>query len=180
MRTSPRPPAPSVLSNRDEFSSVLSSHAPTPLHLKREMVDGPDEQKEFLHRAQVHSKKEVKTLRGRAKFEAKIAKKLVAAISKPVDEKKDKRKKLIDYRFQYVAYFLATLWYGVAFYFCLLLGLTFTGEIERAWLMALFLSIFMDLFISETLVISVTTTVKMVLIPNAASVISEKIAAKYS
>ena len=79
-----------------------------------------------------------------------------------------------------MAYFLATLWYGVAFYFCLLLGLTFTGEIERAWLMALFLSIFMDLFISETLVISVTTTVKMVLIPNAASVISEKIAAKYS
>ncbi|MGB1603517.1 MAG: hypothetical protein ACPIOQ_62875, partial [Promethearchaeia archaeon] len=99
MRTSPRPPAPSVLSSRDEFSSVLSSHAPTPLHLKREMVDGPDEQKEFLHRAQVHSKKEVKTLRGRAKFEAKIARKLVAAISKPVDEKKDKRKKLIDYRF---------------------------------------------------------------------------------
>jgi hypothetical protein len=176
MRTSPRPPAPSVLSSKDEFSTVT----PVPLHLTREMDDGPDEKRETVQQHEVHSKKEKRKLAGKAKFEAAVARKLVAAISKPVDEKKDKRKKLIDHRFQYMAYGLATMFYGVCFYFCLLLGVTFSKEIERAWLMAFFLAILQDLFISETVVISITTTVKMVLIPNLAALISGRIAQKYS
>lgn len=151
-----------------------------PLHLTREMDDGPEEQRETLQQHEMHSKKEARRLKGRAKFEAAIAKKLVSAVSKPVDEKKEKRKKLIDYRFQYMAYFLATMWYGICFYFCLLLGVTFSKEIERAWLMALFLAIVQDLFINETMIISITTTVKMVLIPNIASLLSGRIAKKYS
>lgn len=176
MRTSPRPPAPSVLSSKDEFATVT----PVPLHLTREMEDGPEEKRENLQQHEVHSKKERRKLAGKAKFEAAVARKLVAAISKPVDQKKDKRKKLIDHRFQYMAYFLATMFYSVCFYFCLLLGVTFSKEIERAWLMAFFLAILQDLFISETVVISVTTTVKMVLIPNLAALISGRIAQKYS
>ena len=176
MRSNPRPPAPSVLSSNDEYSTVT----PVPLHLTREMEDGPAEQREMLQEHKLHSKKEMKKLKGKAKFEAAIAKKLVNAISKPEDEKKEKRKKLIDYRFQYMAYFLATMFYGVCFYFCLLLGVTFTKEIERAWLMAFFLAIVQDLFISETMVISIQTTVKMVLIPNIASFISGRIAKQYS
>jgi hypothetical protein len=176
MRSNPRPPAPSVVaSSRDDSSSVT----PVPLHLTREMEDGPDEQRESLRKHEIHSKKEQRKLAGRAKFEAAVAKKLVAAISKPVDEKAEKRKKLIDHRFQYMAYFLATMFYGICFYFCLLLGVTFSKEIERAWLMAFFMAIFQDLFITETMVISTVTSVKMVLIPNLASVISGSIAKKY-
>jgi hypothetical protein len=96
-----------------------------------------------------------------------------------VDERAEKRKKLIDYRFQYMAYFMATMFYGICFYFCLLLGVTFSSEIERAWLMAFFLAIFQDLFINEPMVISISTTVKMVLIPNIAALISGRIAKKY-
>ena len=45
MRSNPRPPAPSVVaSSRDDSSSVT----PVPLHLTREMEDGPDEQRESL------------------------------------------------------------------------------------------------------------------------------------
>ena len=175
MRSNPRPPAPSVVSSRDDASSVT----PIPLHLTREMEDGPDEQRESMRKHEIHSKKEQRKLAGKAKFEAAVAKKLVAAISKPVDEKKEKRKKLIDHRFQYMAYGLATMFYGICFYFCLLLGVTFSKEIERAWLMAFFLAIFQDLFITETMVLSTATSVKMVIIPNLASVISGSIAKKY-
>jgi len=132
-----------------------------------------------MRKHEIHSKKEQRKLAGKAKFEAAVAKKLVAAISKPVDEKKEKRKKLIDHRFQYMAYGLATMFYGICFYFCLLLGVTFSKEIERAWLMAFFLAIFQDLFITETMVLSTATSVKMVIIPNLASVISGSIAKKY-
>jgi hypothetical protein len=179
MRSSPRPPAPSVLSSRDEYSSLTSSVTPVPLHLTREMEDGPAERKEALQKHELHSKKERQPLSGRAKFEAAIAKKMVASISKPVDERAEKRKKLIDYRFQYMAYFMATMFYGICFYFCLLLGVTFSSEIERAWLTAFFLAIFQDLFINEPMVISISTTVKMVLIPNIAALISGRIAKKY-
>ena len=178
MRSSPRPPAPSVLSSNDEHRSFETL---VPLHLTREMDDGPAEQREALKKHDTHSKKETRRLTGRAKFEAAVAKKLVAVVSKPsMDEKKNKRKKLIDYRFQYMAYFLATMWYGICFYFCLILGVTFSREIERAWLMALFLAIVQDLFINETMVISISTTVKMVLIPNIAALLSGRIAKKYS
>jgi hypothetical protein len=71
------------------------------------------------------------------------------------------------------------MFYGICFYFCLLLGVTFSKEIERAWLMAFFLAIFQDLFITETMVLSTATSVKMVIIPNLASVISGSIAKKY-
>jgi hypothetical protein len=167
------------LSSRDEYSSLTSSVTPVPVHLTREMDDGPAERKEALQKHDLHSKKERQPLSGRAKFEAAIAKKMVASISKPVDERAEKRKKLIDYRFQYMAYFMATMFYGICFYFCLLLGVTFSSEIERAWLMAFFLAIFQDLFINEPMVISISTTVKMVLIPNIAALISGRIAKKY-
>ena len=45
--------------------------------------------------------------------------------------------------------------------------------------MAFFLAIFQDLFITETMVLSTATSVKMVIIPNLASVISGSIAKKY-
>ena len=176
IHSSPRPPAPWILNSRGEAVSQAAEH----LHLNREFDEGSVEQIEFINKHDSHSKKQTRRLAGRAKFEAAVAKKLVEAISRPVDEKREKRKQLIDHRIQGLAYLLATIFYGVCFYFCLLLGVTFSNEIERAWLTALGLAILQDLFINETLVISCITVVKLVLVPRIASLISERIAKKYT
>lgn len=66
------------------------------------------------------------------------------AVRKMVNPKKkyDKPKTLIDSRFQYLAYLLATIWYLLCIYFCLIIGISFNREVADAWILGFCISVF--------------------------------------
>jgi len=51
-------------------------------------------------------------------------------------------KTLIDSRFQYLAYLLATIWYLCCIYFCLIIGINFNKEVADAWILGFCISVF--------------------------------------
>jgi len=128
----------------------------------------------------LHRKKDAQELTGMAKFESKIAKAAVRALTKPKRELTTTRtKRLIDYRFQYLAYLMAFMWYMIAAYFAILYGLKFSTAIEQAWLIAFFVSVLQDLFVNETLIISATTSVQFIALPNIAGWMAGRIVSRY-
>ena len=66
------------------------------------------------------------------------------AVRKMINPKKkyDKPKTLIDSRFQYLAYLLATVWYLLCIYFCLIIGISFNKEVADAWILGFCISVF--------------------------------------
>ena len=155
---------------------------PIPEEYQRSIDDDDDgfggEKSEALQGMSLN--KEKKELGRIAKYKAKVATAFVRNLSKPKRDVSEVRAaRLIDHRFQYLAYLMATIWYLTACYFAILYGVAFSTEIEQAWLIAFFVSVLQDLFINETLIISVSTSVKYIFVPNAAGWMATRIVSKY-
>ena len=143
IRSSARPPAPMVFAPLTEERSVAED--------KQELVLGHDP-----------SLKAPRVPRGvRTRFQAHVARAVVNSLTSEAKS----RPRLIDHRFQYGAYALAFAWYMVCLYMCVLYGLKFTPDIERAWLIAFFVSLFQDIFINETLLIGALASFRLTLMP---------------
>lgn len=138
------------------------------------------ERQEMMLEHEVHTKKESRELSQRAKLEAQLAKAMVNKIVKPKSEAKKEAKKVrINWRFQYAAYALAFVWYMLCCYFCILYGVSFSREIEQAWLIAFFISILQDLLVQESFLVSAKMSAKMIVLPNLAAWMAGKIADRY-
>ena len=87
-------------------------------------------------------------------------------------------KVLINHHFQYMAYILATIWYMVCIYFCLLIGISFTKDVADAWILGFVISIVQDLVVMESIKLTTETGVNTLIKPQIISFLAATVASR--